>query len=159
MCGLRFSELRSLEKRDVDFQIPGLWVRRSMARKELGVPKNKRARLQVVPRELATELKQWMLRNEGQLLFPGVTGGYLSNNVLNRWYKALAAEAGVRPITSHGARHTSGSSYAYQGCSQKTIAVLLGHRDTSATERYVHVQTESTKPLVEKRWSRLVGKK
>jgi integrase len=71
-----------------------------------------------------------MLRTEGQLLFPGPDGGHLANNSLNRWYRELAKEAGIREITLHGARHTSGSSYAVMGASQKAIAVMLGHADT-----------------------------
>ncbi len=74
---------------------------------------------------------------------------------LNRWYRNLAEEAGVRPISSHGARHTTGSSYAYDGANQKMIATLLGHAHTGSTERYVHMQVDQTQPLVEARWARL----
>jgi integrase len=157
ITGMRFGEIRALEKRDLDLGVPGLWVRRAMARKKLTTPKNKRARLQVIPRGLAQELREHMLKTEGQWLFPGIKNGPLANNSLNRWYRKLAAEAGVRPISSHGARHTSGSSYAVMGCGQKMIAQLLGHSDTGATERYTHIQVEATQPLVEARWARLVG--
>ncbi len=98
-----------------------------------------------------------MLRIEGQLLFPGAKGGVLANNSLNRWYRNLAEEAGVRPISSHGARHTTGSSYAFDGANQKMIATLLGHANTGSTERYVHMQVDQTQPLVEARWARLVS--
>lgn len=96
-----------------------------------------------------------MLRIEGQLLFPDPRCGYLSNKVLNRWYRELAAEAEIKVISSHGARHSAGSSYAVMGVGQKMIAKLLGHADSGATERYTHVQVEQTKPLVEARWTRL----
>jgi integrase len=88
VTGIRFSELRALEKRDLDLKTPGLWIRRSMARKTVGTPKNKRARFQVIPRGLADELREWMLRTDGQLLFPGKAGGPLANNSLNRIYRA-----------------------------------------------------------------------
>jgi integrase len=155
VVGMRFGELRALEKQDLDVNAPGLWVRRSMARKKVTTPKNKKARFHVIPRGLADELRVWMLKTEGQLLFPGPDGGPLSNNSLNRWYRELAHEAGIREITSHGARHTSGSSYAVMGASQKAIATMLGHADTGATERYTHMQVGSTAPLVEERWARL----
>jgi integrase len=51
----------------------------------------------------------------------------LSNKVLNRWYLDLAKEAGVRRITSHGARHAAGSNYAVMGAGQKVIGTLPGH--------------------------------
>jgi integrase len=158
VVGMRFGELRALEKQDLDLTVPGLWVRRSMARKKITTPKNRRARFHVIPHGLADELQIWMLKTEGQLLFPGPDGGHLANNSLNRWYRELAQEAEIREITSHGARHTSGSSYAVMGASQKAIAVMLGHADTSATERYTHLQVGETAPLVEARWARLTEK-
>lgn len=155
VVGMRFGELRALEKQDFDLNVPGLWVRRSMARRKTTTPKNRQARFHVIPRGVADELKVWMFKVEGQLLFPGPDGGPLANNSINRWFRDLAAEAGVREITSHGARHTSGSSYAFMGASQKAIAVMLGHANTKATERYTHIQTAATAPLVEGRWARL----
>jgi len=81
----------------------------------------------------------------------------LSNKVLNRWYRDLAKEAGVSRITSHGARHTAGSSYAVMGAGQKVIGTLLGHSDSASTERYTHVAPSATTAMVEARWLRLCG--
>ena len=155
VTGIRFSELRALQKEDLDLRVPGLWIRRAQARQKVSTPKNKRARFHVIPRALAEVLRVWMLKTEGQLLFPAESGRALPNNTLNRAYSRLAAEAGVRRITSHGARHTSGSSYAVMGAGQKMIATLLGHTDTGATERYTHIQVDATRALVEARWARL----
>jgi site-specific recombinase XerD len=100
-----------------------------------------------------------MLTTEGQLLFADPRGDdkLLTNKVLNSWYTKLAEEAGVRRMTSHGVRHTAGSSYAMMGAGQKVIASLLGHADTAATERYTHVGSGATTALVEARWWRLRG--
>lgn len=157
VVGLRFSELRALEKRDLDLQAPGLWIRRSISRTKVSTPKNRRARFHVIPRDLAEELRRFMLTTEGQLLFADPRGPdkLLTNKVLNSWYAKLADEAGVRRITSHGARHTAGSSYAVMGAGQKVIASLLGHADTAATERYTHVGGGATAALVEARWSKM----
>jgi integrase len=75
----------------------------------------------------------------------------LTNKVLNSWYTKLAEGAGVRRITSHGTRHTAGSSYAVMGAGQKVIASLLGHADIAATERYTHVGGGATAALVKAR--------
>ncbi len=157
VTGIRFSELRALQKGDLDFNTPGIWIRRSITRKVVGTPKNKRARFQVIPKELASELKEWMLRVPSQILFPGKMGNLMSNNGLNEAYKKLCEEAGIRRITSHGARHTSGSSYAMMGVGQRMIAHLLGHRHVGTTDRYTHVAVETTAPLVEKRWGAWKG--
>jgi integrase len=73
------------------------------------------------------------LRTEEQLLFPDPRGGVLSNKVMNRWYRDLAQQAGVRPMTSPGVRHTAGSSYAVMGAGPKVIGALLGHSDSAST--------------------------
>jgi integrase len=123
--------------------------------KVVSTPKNKKAGFQVIPRALAEELQKFMMRTEDQLLFPDPRGGVLSNKVLNRWYRELAQEAGVRRITSHGARHTAGSSYAVMGAGQKVTGALLGHSDSASTERYTHVHQSATAALG--RWLRLGG--
>jgi integrase len=99
-------------------------------------------------------LQKFVLRTEDQLLFPDPRGGVLSNKVPNRWYRELA---GVRRITSHGARHTTGSSYAVMGAGQDVIGALLGHSDSASTERYTHVAQSATTAMVQARWLRLGG--
>jgi integrase/recombinase XerD len=81
----------------------------------------------------------------------------LSTKVLNRWYRDLVKEAGVRRITSHGARHAAGSGYAVMGAGQKVIGALLGHSDGASTQRYTHVAQSATMALVQSRWLRLGG--
>lgn len=157
MAGLRFSELRALEKSDLDVQAGGVHIRRSRSRQVTGTPKNKRARFQPLPAELVDALRRYLLSTEGQLLFTGIHGGHLSNNVLNRWLRAACRAAGVREVSSHGLRRTAGSSYGLMGVSQKGIASMLGHRDSKATERYVRVHDGHRRRLVDDRWSRLGG--
>lgn len=41
------------------------------------------------------------------------------------------------------------------GAGQKVIASLLGHLDTSATERYPHVAQGAAAQFVETRWAKL----
>ena len=159
VTGIRFSELRALLKEDLDLRAPGLWIRRSQARKKVSTPKNKKARFQPVPRALAEELRVWMLKTEGQLLFPGPRGGSLPNNTLNRALARLATEAGVRRVTSHGLRHTAGTSYAAMGAGNRRIASLLGHADMQSTERYTHPVADGIADLVEARWDRLTGER
>ena len=98
-----------------------------------------------------------MQTTDGQLLFTGREGGYLNNNVLNRWLRAACRKAGVREVSSHGLRRTAGSSYGLMGVSQKGIASMLGHQDTKATERYVRVHDGHRRRLVDDRWGRLSG--
>lgn len=158
VTGVRFCELRALQKQDLDIQASGIWIRRAQPLNVISTPKNGRSRFQVLPPQLTECLRVWMLKTEGQLLFPARSGCPLSNNPVNRAYARLAKEACVRRITSHGARHTSGSGYAMRGASQKMIGALLGHADTKSTERYVHVQAGATRSLVYERWGKFGGR-
>lgn len=109
-------------------------MRRSVARKQVGTTKNKRAGFQVIPRDLADELHQWVQQGDDTLLLPDPRGGYLSNKVLHRWYRELAAEAAVKRLTSHGARHSAGSSYAVRGVGQ-TIPAAKPHTDGASHQK------------------------
>lgn len=94
VTGIRFGELRALRKEDLDLRASGLHIRRSQTRRTISTPKNGKARFQVLPRGLADELKVWMMKTSGQLLFPSERGLPLPNNTLNRAYTKLAEEAG-----------------------------------------------------------------
>ena len=106
VAGLRFSEVRALEKVDVDVASGGVHIRRSQARKATGTPKNKHARFQPLPDDLVQRLRRYLLTTEGQR---GDRGGSLSNNVLNRALRAACRAAGVREVSSHGLRRTAGA--------------------------------------------------
>lgn len=153
VAGLRFGELRALQKADLDVAGGGLHIRRSQARKAVGTPKNKRSRFQPLPDDLVQRLRRFLLTNAGQRLFTADRGGDLSNNVLNRALRAACRAAGVREISSHGLRRTAGSSYGFLGQSQRAIASMLGHTDLKATERYVRVHEGHRHDLVERRWA------
>jgi len=155
VAGLRFSELRALEKADLDVAGHGIHVRRSRARQTTGTPKNKRARFQPLPGVLVEELRRYLLQTEGQLLFPGKMGGAHSNSAFNRRLREACREAGVREVTSHGLRRAAGTSYAYLGHGQRAIADLLGHADVKATERYTRVYDRARHAAVAERWTQM----
>lgn len=155
VAGLRFSELRALEKADLDVGGHGLHVRRSRARRATGTPKNKRARFQPLPPPVVEDLRRYMLQTEGQLLFPGKMGGTHSNSAFNRRLREACRLAGVREVTSHGLRRAAGSSYAYLGHGQRVVADLLGHSDVKSTERYTRVYDKAKHHAVAERWTRM----
>lgn len=156
ITGIRVGELRVLQPRDLDFNTPGIQIRRSMARNTVRTPKNGHARFAPIPRDLAEKLRHHAEgREPDALLFPAKGGGPVRNNVINRGWAKLSEEAGVRRISSHGARHTTGSTLAAMGAGQKVIGAALGHRDSKATERYVHVAASMVGGLTEERWERL----
>ncbi len=154
VAGLRFSEVRALRRGDVvEVPQPGIWIRRSQPRKEVSTPKNKRVRFQPLPQDLVRRLRDRGAADGGGLLFVGVRGGVLANNTLNRWLRRACREVGIREVSSHGLRHTAGTSYAAQGHSQQSIGALLGHRSLKSTERYTHTADRLKGQAVDERWA------
>ena len=100
-----------------------------------------RPKLEKVSGQSAQRL--WLLIKEASALsaskyvFPSITSEHKHHAGLTRWLKGVAAEA-VPGITSHGLRHSSGSTAEDLGFSLPTIKALLGHAGSSVTEGYIH---------------------
>lgn len=60
-------------------------------------------------------------------------------------FKKYMDKTGLAPMKLHGCRHTFGSYLAMGGASQKAIMELLGHKQMSTTERYMHFHPERIK--------------
>jgi integrase len=56
---------------------------------------------------------------------------------LTRWLKGVAGKS-LPGVTSHGLRHSFGSTAEDLGFSLLTIKALLGHAGSSVTEGYIH---------------------
>ena len=156
VAGLRFSEVRELQTKDL-VEVPqrGLFVRRSRSGRRAGRPKNKRARFQPLPKPLFEELQELAAASTTEVLFTPPKATYLPNNTLNRWLTKACHGAGVRRVTMHGLKHTAGTSYGSLGRSQKEIAHVLGHLNVKSSERYVHA-ADRVKPLwVNERWENI----
>ncbi len=72
-----------------------------------------------------------------------------------RAWRGLLAQAGVRYLPLHSARHTAATSYIKNGASPKAVQLLLGHSSIAYTlGSYVHVGQEELKHLIiESPWS------
>jgi len=68
----------------------------------------------------------------------------LVSSVSHMFHKYVV-KAGIKPIKLHGCRHTFGSYLAMAGVAQKAIQELLGHKQMSTTERYMHFHPDRIK--------------
>ena len=158
VAGLRFSELRALSVEDlVEVPQPGIFIRRKLAGRKTEAPKNKRARFQPLPRELFVQLKALAAESKTGVLFTPPKGRHLANNTTNRWLTDACEQAGVRRVTTHGLRHTAGSSYGALGYGQKEIADLLGHSEVRSAARYVHASDKRKGRAVDERWAQVAS--
>src|SRR6185295_9900562 len=56
---------------------------------------------------------------------------------------------GIRDLHWHDLRHTFGTRLAEAGCSEATIASLMGHSDPQTTRRYTHATDRAKRAAVE----------
>ena len=57
--------------------------------------------------------------------------------------------SGIRDLHWHDLRHTFGTRLAEAGCSEATIASLMGHSDPQTTRRYTHATDRAKRAAVE----------
>jgi len=127
LTGCRLREIEGLLKADVD-----------AARMVLRLQKTKTGKsIRPIGAAALAVIKEASALSGSKYVFPSVTSEERHHAGLTRWLKGLAGEA-VPGITSHGLRHSFGSTAEDLGFSLPTIKALLGHAGSSVTEGYIH---------------------
>lgn len=123
LTGCRVSEIRDAKVEWID------WERRLLM-----LPDSKVGQRHVaLPRQAMPLLEEV----KGQeWICPGQRGKPTSN-VWSHW-RRIRKRAGLDGVRIHDIRHTVGSMSHKAGLSQREIAALLGHKQLSTTERYLH---------------------
>ena len=99
---------------------------------------------------LATYLKDWRpaFSPTGGQLFVNRSGRALSRQYVWKMVKNYALQAGIRrAISPHTFRHSFATHLLEGGADLRSVQLLLGHADISATEIYTHVQAERLRAL------------
>ena len=135
--GLRVSETRGLKPLDFDSQT-GILKIRGKGDKERFVPVHRVARdwLQTYLRDIRPAF-----RPVEEAVFLNRSGTALSRQGLWKMVKRYAQKACIRrAISPHAIRHSFATHLLEGGADLRSVQVLLGHADISATEIYTHVQ-------------------
>jgi integrase len=139
--GLRLGELLALRWRDVDFAGSAIRVRASYASGHLTTPKSGKVRAVPMAPDVAAALAQLSQREywlgDDDLVFAGLTGGYLDGSALSRRYKAALQRAGLRRLRFHDLRHTFGTRMIAKADIRR-VQEWMGHADIQTTMRYLH---------------------
>ncbi len=137
-AGLRVSECVSLQPLHYDAQT-GLLQVMGKGSKERIVP------IHDVAREfLDMYLANWRpaFKPVESFVFLNRSGKGLSRQAVWKCIKRYAAQAGVRKeISPHTFRHCFATHLLEGGADLRSVQLLLGHADVTATEIYTHVQT------------------
>ena len=138
-AGMRVSELIELQPLDLDLQ-RGVVRIFGKGSKERLVPLHDAAVMRMADylrdvRPLFTPIENKVFLNR--------SGNGLSRQGVWKLVKRYALEAGIRkPISPHTFRHSFATHLLEGGADLRSVQILLGHADMSATELYTHVQSE-----------------
>jgi integrase len=135
--GLRRGELVALRWRDLLFEQESIRVRASYSYGALTTPKSGKVRTVPMVPAVAEALARLVVRENDDLVFPGLAGEYLDGSALRRRYKAALKRAGLRELRFHDLRHVFGS-LAINALSIIEVQQAMGHADVKTTMRYLH---------------------
>ena len=84
---------------------------------------------------------------DSTLVFTNTIGGKISD-VRTAWHKALN-DAGIKDFRFHDLRHTVATMLAQAKVHESVIAMILGHKRTTMTSRYINPQWDEMVEAVE----------
>lgn len=142
-AGLRVSEIRNLDRRDVDLDAMVVRVRRGKGGKDREVPLH-RVAAGLVGLYLASR------RDRDPALFLSRRGQRISTRQIQDIVRGLAEAAMIpKRITPHKLRHTFATSLLEAGVDLRTVQELMGHASISTTEIYLHVSDEQRRRAID----------
>lgn len=151
-CGIRVSELESLDISGIDFEQRLVRV----------TGKGNRERIVPIGRIALNAVKEYLeatrelrkgdtLESRDAPLFINFRGGRLSGRSIARIIKRYAAESGLNPeLSPHSMRHTFATHLLDGGADLRSVQELLGHASLSTTQRYTHVSLDRLMEVYDK---------
>lgn len=138
--GMRRGDQLNLRWEKVDFQRNVIYVPNSKTGKDYGVPMNADVR------DTLLQLRSHTNRSDYVFMNPKTNKPYAD---LKKAFGTACRLAGIRDLHWHDLRHTFGTRLAEAGCSEATIAELMGHSDPKTTRRYTHATDRAKRAAVE----------
>lgn len=129
--GLRFSDVLSMQKRELVAIGGNTWLIKKMEKTDESV----RIPIYTIFNGKPIEIINKYNRFDTVFCFEQITNQYA-----NRTLKTLAGLAGIdKIITFHTARHTTATYLLYKGVSLTTVQKVLGHKKIATTQIYGHI--------------------
>jgi len=145
-CGLRVTELISLEVNQVNLQ-QGVIRVFGKGRKERLVPMGDQS-VEWIERFVQQDRASFVGENGTSILFPSTRGQQMTRQTF--WYriKQYAVIANIsKPLSPHTLRHAFATHLLNHGADLRVVQMLLGHSDLSTTQIYTHVAKQRLQAL------------
>ncbi len=149
-CGLRVSELVSLDWDDIDTTLDLVRVRGKGGKERL-VPIGKKALAALgTYREKIGELCPRGVRNDAAV-FLNVRGSRLTARSVGRLVDHYILQCGIAlKVSPHALRHSFATHLLGAGADLRAIQELLGHSSLSTTQKYTHVNIDQLMNVYDK---------
>jgi integrase/recombinase XerD len=134
-CGLRISEVVSLQVTDIDAARMVVHVRLGKGAKDRLVPLSAR---------LLAELRAWWQHHRTRpWMFPGfIAGRPVTIGGVQRLFRRVLQRSGLnKPASMHTLRHSYATHLLEAGVNVVTLQKILGHNDLQTTANYLHLST------------------
>src|SRR5437016_2539097 len=138
--GMRRGDQLNLLWEKVDFQRNVIYVPNSKTGKDYSVPMNEDVRNTLLQLRNQSNPAEYVFVN------PETNKPYTD---VKRSFGTACRFVGIRGLHWHDLRHTFGTRLAEAGCSEATIASLMGHSDPQTTRRYTHATDRAKRAAVE----------
>jgi len=145
-CGLRATEVITLESGDIDLE-DGVLLARGKGSKERLIPLGRSAAA-AVSRYLERGRPAIVGEREETHLFVNFRGGALTRQGLYKIVRRHATTAGLADrMSPHTLRHTFATHLLAGGCDLRSVQEMLGHADVATTQLYTHLSSERLKDV------------
>ena len=92
-----------------------------------------------------------LFQPEGDALFVNRSGRAMTRQYVWKMVKKYVEQAGIRrSVSPHTFRHSFATHLLEGGADLRSVQMLLGHADISATEIYTHVQADRLRAIHKK---------
>ena len=149
-CGLRVSELTSLQISDLFFDEGFIRVI-GKGDKQRFIPINIETQQDITTYIKFIRCHTTPQRGYEDTLFLNRRGKQLTRNMIFTIVKSIAKEAGIeKKISPHTFRHSFATHLLERGADLRAIQQMLGHESITTTEIYMHLDKSHLKEVLEK---------
>jgi integrase len=159
-CSLRWGELASLRRADIDLAAGTVKITRSLTKMPgggyaFGPPKSEAGhRTVVIPGIISDDLSWHLTRFAGPeddaLIFTSSTGTPLHDgNFRSRIWRRACNQVGLSGVHFHDLRHTGNDLTAAAGANLRELMERMGHSSTRAALIYLHASSERQRALAD----------
>lgn len=148
-CGLRVSEVISLQVSDVNLDEGFVFIRESKGNKDRYVPFYPSLSIRI--KEYKTQSRSKLLGKETHdYLFVNQKGKQLTSRGVQYRLDIAGAKSGLKmKLHPHMLRHSFATHLLDNGADLRVVQELLGHASLSTTQIYTHVSQEKLKKVYE----------